>query len=157
MGFIHQQVYRLGELVNKLLKHSERDDGNVFMVHQDSADEYSFHPKKRWHVRFPVELAVRYGEEAPVLYHSFVLNTSRQGVFVTTDSPLPEGTILTMHFFIPPDSKLLAELKGEVVKSNAPNRDLSGMHIEFFQSAEKDIQRLNDYLEEKQHLLDRNA
>jgi len=144
-------------MTKKLLNRSESDDSSYFMVQQDSADEYSSHPDRRRHVRFPVELAVRHGEDAPVAYDSFVLNTSRQGVFIITDKPYAEGAILVMHFYIPPHSKLLAELKGEVRNTNSSDRYPQGMHIEFFQYAEEDMQRLSDYLEEKKHLLDTNA
>lgn len=152
-----QQLYRLAEMKEKLFNRSGNDDSSYFMVQQDSADEYSSHPDRRRHVRFPVELAVRYGEDAPVAYDCFVLNTSRQGVFISTNRPYPEGTILVMHFYIPPHSKLLAELKGEVRSINTSDRYPQGMHIEFFQYAEEDMQRLSDYLEEKKHLLDTNA
>jgi len=140
-----------------MLNRSESDDNNVFMVQQDSVDEYSSHADRRRHVRFPVELAVRYGEDAPVAYDNFVLDITKRDVFIITDEPYPEDTILVMHFYIPPDSKLLAELKGEVKETNTAGRYPQGMHIEFFQNPEEDIQGLNDYLEERQHLLDKNA
>jgi len=157
LGFIHRQIYRLTELKKKLLNCPERDDSSVFVVQQDSADEYSSHQERRRHVRFPLELAVRYGKDVPVAYDSFVLNISRHGIFILTDKPFPEGTILVMHFFIPPDLKLLAELKGEVIKVNTSDSYPQGMHIEFFQYSETDMQRFNEFLEEKQHLLDKNV
>jgi len=158
VGFIHQQIYRLTELKKKMLNPPESDDdGSIFMVQKDSADEYSSHEEKRKHVRFPVELAVRYGEDAPVAYDSFVLNISQHGVFILTDKPFPEGTILVMHFFIPPESKLLAELRGEVRKINTSDAYPQGMHIEFFQYSETEIQTLNNFLEEKKHLLDKQV
>jgi len=157
LGFIHQQIYRLAELKRKLLHRSEGDDSSFFMVRQDNADEYSPHRENSKHVRFPVELAVRYGENAPAFFNSFDLSISKHGVFIITDKPFPEGTILVMHFFIPPDSKLLAELKGEVIKENASEHYPQGMNIRFFQDSETDLQTLNSYLEEKQHLLDKNV
>lgn len=111
---------------------------------------------RRRHVRFPVRLTVRCGEGAPRDYEDFILNISRGGVFIQSGRPFETGTRLVMHFYIPPEEKLLAEFRGEVVgvSPGGPGRPL-GMHVRFLEVSEKDLKRLEDFLEERRHLVDR--
>lgn len=105
--------------------------------------------ERRSDIRFPVSLAVRYGLDEPQVYQDFVLNVSKGGVYIVTDETLPEGSIIIMHFFIPPHQKLLAEFRGEVIAVNQTDLYPRGMHVEFFDVPEADMQQLEDFLEGK--------
>lgn len=110
----------------------------------------------RRHIRFPVCLAVKYGEEVPYACADFTLNISKGGVFLETTNPLEKGTRVVMHFYIPPKEKLLAEITGEVVGVNSTDaRYPKGMHIKFVDTAPEELAKLEDYLEERRHLVDK--
>lgn len=122
-----------------------------------SVDEY-VGADKRKHTRFPVYLTAKCSKGGAEVYHDFILNTSRRGLFIKTDSPLPRGTSLTIHIYIPPDSKLLGEFKGYVVAINRDNPSYpKGMHIKLAWHQKKALQKLEAYLEERQHLVDSRA
>lgn len=107
------------------------------------------------HVNFPVKLAVKHGDELPVFYSDFILNINKGEIFIKIDSPIPKGSILIMHFYIPPEEKLLGEFKGKVmdIKSNNNVYPL-GMYVKFIGNFEEDTKKFVDYLEEKRHLVD---
>jgi hypothetical protein len=110
------------------------------------------------HVPFPVYLAVKHGDGILEEYHDFILNSSESWVFVRTESPLPEGTPLIMHFYIPPEYKLLAELRGWVATMNRNNaHDAKGMKIKFSYFSHKELESLESYIEGKKHLIDKIA
>jgi PilZ domain. len=112
--------------------------------------------EKRRHVRFPVHLAVQYGVAASVEYTSFILNMSMGGVFIQTDQPLPVGTKIHIHIYIPPDVKLLGEFTGEVMWVNDRNpRTHKGMGVKFSGVGKESLRQLAAYLDEKKHLLDK--
>lgn len=121
------------------------------------ADEYMGR-EKRIHVRFPVCLAVKYGEEIPDICADFILNISRGGVFICTETPLKIGSRIVMHFYIPPDKKLLVQFEGEIVAVNTDSsRYPRGIHVKFVRYSQEDLKRLEDYLEERQPLIDETA
>lgn len=109
--------------------------------------------EKRIEVRFPVNLAVQYGEDMPQIYRDFVLNISNSDVCIITDRPLQDGAIISMHFYIPPHEKLLAEFKGEVNTGDQPDVCPNCMHVKFFDVPEEHIQQLEGFLEGKRSLL----
>lgn len=122
-----------------------------------NADEYVGREKRR-HIRFPVCLSVKYGENIPDICADFILNISKSGVFIHTDTALKVGSRIIMHFYIPPDKKLLAEFTGEVVAVNTDNSSYpAGMHVKFLTVSQEDLKRLEDFLEEKKHLIDETA
>lgn len=128
----------------------------VYVKKGEDAEEYS--PERRRHVRFPFCLAVKYGRDVPDACYDFTLNISKGGVFIKSNSPLPKGAKIIMHFYIPPENKLLGEFKGKVVRVNADNPAYpTGMHVQFTGHADKDLKRLEDYLEENRHLVDRKV
>ena len=108
------------------------------------------------HVRFPVKLAVKIENEVPAFfyYSDFVLNLNKGEVFVETDSLLPEDSALIMHFYIPPEEKLLGEFEGKVRDTNRNNNYPRGMLVEFTGNFEEDMIKFVDYLDEKKHLVD---
>lgn len=121
-------------------------------------EEYSEDAERRKHVRFPVCLAVKYGDSVSEVCPDFVLNISKAGVFIKTDSPLPKGSTVVMHFYIPPEDKLLGEFKGRVVEVNQNNPAYQrGMHIKFIHYTKEEMQSLEDYLEGKKRLIDKKT
>jgi hypothetical protein len=110
--------------------------------------------EKRTEVHFPVNLAVQYGEDIPQIYRDFVLNISNGDVCITTDRPMQEGSIIIMHFYIPPHEKLLGEFKGEVVVGSQTDSCPKCMYVKFFDVSAENMQRLEDFLEGKRSLLD---
>lgn len=110
--------------------------------------------ERRKYIRFPVCLAIQYKDGLPIVCEDFAINMSRGGVFVETETPFPEGSELTLHFYIPPEKKLLAEFKGEVIAINTVADTTPGMHILLHGWSAKGLQILEDYLDERRHLLD---
>jgi len=109
-------------------------------------------------VPFPVCLAIKYGDTVTEECPDFVLNIQESWVFVKTESPLPEGTSLLMHVYIPPESKLLAEMTGRVLRvDHGHSGDPGGMHIRLTHLSAKEREDLENYLEGSKHLVDRNA
>ncbi len=108
------------------------------------------------HVRFPVKLAVKIEEEFPEFfyYSDFVLNLNKGEVFIITDSSITKGSALIMHFYIPPEEKLLGEFKGTVMGINHDNNYPQGMFVEFAGSFENNMVIFTDYMDEKKHLID---
>jgi hypothetical protein len=129
----------------------------VFIDRGGTAEGYSG-TERRKHVRFPVCLAIKYGEDVSEDCLDFILNTSKGGVFVRSDCPLPKGTKVIIHFYIPPEDKLLGKFKGKVVGVNLDDRIYpKGMYIKFIDYTKEDMRTLEDYLEEKRHLVDKTA
>jgi hypothetical protein len=106
-------------------------------------------------VLFPVYLTVKYGDNSLEEYHDFLLNVAESWVFVRTESPHPEGTSLIMHFYIPPEYKLLSVMKGKVQTMNQNNADYpKGMLIKFGLFSCNALKNLESYVEGKKHLID---
>ncbi|MBI5739269.1 MAG: hypothetical protein HZA16_00995 [Nitrospirae bacterium] len=108
-------------------------------------------------VNFPLCLAVKFGDDVPLSCPAFLLNTSKGKVFVETDTPLPEGSSVELHFYIPPKIKLLSEVRGVVVPGPKGPNSAKGTMIKIRDFTHRRLQRLEDYLEEKKRLVDRRA
>jgi hypothetical protein len=109
-------------------------------------------------VPFPVCLAIKYGEEISAECPDFILNIDKSWIFVRTESPLPAGTPLLMHFYIPPENKLLAEAKGKVLSVDADNAGHpKGMLVKIGFFSRGEMKNLEHYLEGKKHLMDSTA
>lgn len=131
-------------------------DDTYFLSRQGETDEYSPDMERRQHVRFPVCLAVLYENTVVGGDADFVLNLSRGGVFIATSSPGPVGARVVMHFYIPPENKLLGEFEGEIIYINPDNPAYpKGMHIKFVNCSAEALARLESFLEEKEHLVDK--
>lgn len=127
----------------------------VFVDRGGDVEEYGGQERRK-HVRFPVCLAVKYGEDVAMTCADFILSISKGGVFIRTQRPLEKGARITMHFYIPPEEKLLGEFEGEVVGVNAGDpRYPQGMNVKFINCTEAGLKALEDFLEEKKHLVDR--
>ncbi|MDA8083119.1 MAG: hypothetical protein M0024_05630 [Nitrospiraceae bacterium] len=109
-------------------------------------------------VPFPVCLAIRFGDDIREECPDFILNIEQSWVFVRTTSPLPRGTTLLMHFYIPPEDKLLAEVKGRVLTVNRESAIYpKGMLIKFGVFSLQETALLEKYLEGNRPLLDKMA
>ncbi|MCX5810546.1 MAG: PilZ domain-containing protein [Proteobacteria bacterium] len=129
--------------------------GKYFLNLNGSAEEISPSGEHRRSVRFPVRLSVQYGEKTPVEYTSFILNMSERGVFIQTERPLQTGTKIVMSFYIPPNAKILANIVGNVQWVNNGDSKLPrGMGISLEEYSIESIQQLEDFLEERKHLVD---
>ena len=167
MSFVNRMGYRLQSWFNALTKRPEKHDkffvnSNGRMIeHEELARECLSAEcpayEKRIEVRFPVNLAVQYSEDIPQIYRDSVLNISNGDVCITTDCLLQEGSIITMHFYIPPHEKLLGEFKGEVMAANQTNLCSKCMYVKFFNVSAENMQRLEGFLEGKRPLLNISA
>ncbi len=157
MGFLDRQGFLLGNLIKRVLS-GDKDNGGIILVgHGGGLDEVYSGTERRKHVRFPVSLAVQHGQEWPQLHQDFVLNASQGGVFIQCDTPFPPETILVLHFYVPPEERLLAEFSGEVTEISNGGDYPSGMHVKFFHYSDEDMNRFLAYLEESRDLLDIEA
>ncbi len=149
--------YHLQCWFDALTREQENHDKLFVNSHGKMTEYESPAHKMRADVHFPVTLAVRFGEDMPQIYQHFVLNISKGGVYIITDRPLQEGSIVIMHFYIPPQEKLLGEFKGEVIAVKQKNLCPEGMHVKFFDVSAENMQRLDDFLEGKRSLLNISA
>ncbi|ATX82369.1 PilZ domain-containing protein [Mariprofundus ferrinatatus] len=157
MGFLNRQVFLLGNLVERLWPFNREAGTKMLLSHGGDTDEFYSGSEKRRHVRFPVSLSVRHNLELPLLCKDYVLNASKGGVFIQCEDPFPVDTILILHFYIPPEEKLLAEFSGEVTEISDGSKYAAGMHIKFFHYSDEDMKRFLSYLEESKKLLDVNG
>lgn len=107
---------------------------------------------------FPVCLALKYGDDVTAECPDFILNIEESWVFVKTVSPLPPGTPLLLHFYIPPEDKLLAEVHGSVLHDGVTVAEhTEGMYIRLIHDARVQMQDLEKYLDGRKHLIDQKA
>ncbi|MBI4849078.1 MAG: hypothetical protein HY808_10980 [Nitrospirae bacterium] len=125
-----------------------------FIDKKGKAEEYFRDTRETKQVHFPLCLAVKYGDAVPAECPNFLLNTNKGKVFVETDDPLPEGAEVELHFYIPPDTKLLSEFKGRVVPREGSLPDGKGNLIKIRDFLHGKLHKLEEYLEEKRHLID---
>ncbi len=105
-------------------------------------------------VNFPLCLAIQYGDNAPVDCPDFLLNSSQGKLFVETETPIEANTKVKLHFYIPPETKLLAEFKGKVIDQRKVN-NVKGNLIKISDFFHTKLHKLEGYLEEKNHLIDK--
>jgi hypothetical protein len=98
----------LGSDFNKL-KHM----GNIFVDRGGEVYKFVSENDRPVHVRFPVKLAVKIEEEFPEFfyYSDFVLNLNNGEVYIITDSQIHKGSLLIMHFYIPPEKNCWVSLR----------------------------------------------
>ena len=121
-------------------------------------DEYSAVKERCKHVRFPVFVAIKYGERKCFAFQDFVLNISKGSVFIRTDKQIPEGSGIILHFYIPPEVKLIGEFTGEVIAANPDDLNYSeGLYVKFIDHSDDELNRLGEFLEEKRHLVDKKV
>jgi hypothetical protein len=125
-----------------------------FIDKKGRAEEYFQDTKETRQVNFPLCLAVKYGDAVQMECPDFLLNTEKGKVFIETDSPLPEGSKVVLHFYIPPHTKLLTEFKGMIIPIQNKASNLKGNMIKIRDFTHRKLHKLEDYLEEKRHLID---
>ena len=153
-----QQFFQLGTW---LRRHWPVRHPRLFINSRGVTQEAVPGSDRRRYVRFPVRLAVSYGaveygpddEEDSRICNGFVLNASRGGLFIISERPFPPGSLLHIHFFIPPEDKLLGAFVGEVMDVNPSSQHPHGMHIKRL-GYSADTKQLISYLEERLPLLD---
>lgn len=110
---------------------------------------------KRKNRRFHVCLQVVYHGHSTECCADFILNISMNGVFILTRDPLPVGSALTMRFYIPPEEKSLSDFEGVVAGVNKDDpRFPKGMHVKFTACTPQELKRLEEFVEERRHLVD---
>lgn len=129
----------------------------IFVDTHGEVEEFQSDTERRKHVRFPVCLSVMYNGYVPEVCLDFILNISKGGLFIKTDFPFPKGAKIMIHIYIPPESKLLGHFEGKVVQVSDNPSYVKGMHVKIINSTSEDMQRLEDYLEERRHLVDKEA
>src|SRR3972149_7512994 len=123
-----------------------------FVDNKGDVTEFSGENERRMHVRFPVNLSVRYYEDVTEPSADFILNISMGGVFIMTERPLAKGARISMDFEIPPKIRYLGRFQGEVVGVNTDNPAYpKGMFVKFVNAGEKELKRLEDFLEGHRH------
>ncbi|MBS1258028.1 MAG: hypothetical protein MAG551_01081 [Candidatus Scalindua arabica] len=109
-------------------------------------------------MRFPVFVAIKYGERMCYAFQDFVLNISKGSVFVNTDKQISKGSKVVMHFYIPPEVKLLGTFAGKVVEADLNNINyFRGFYVKFTGYSDDELKRLEEFLEEKRHLIDKKV
>jgi len=135
----------------------EKDMDKYFIDKKGRAEEVYQDEGIARPVNFPLCLAIKYGDEVPMACSDFLLNTSKGKVFVETDAPLPEGSSVELHFYIPPKIKLLSEFRGVVIPGHSGPHNVKGSLIKIRDITHSRLRKLEEYLEEKRRLVDRQA
>ncbi len=136
----------------------ENNIDKFFVGREGEVDEYSADKERCKHVRFPVFVAIKYGEKMCHAFQDFVLNISKGSVFVKTDKQIPKGSRIMMHFYIPPEIQLLGTFEGKVVEANLDDLNHSeGFYVKFIDHSDDELKRLGEFLEEKRHLVDKKV
>lgn len=153
----HGKFYHDGGGGEKIMATYGGETDKIFVDRQGEVEEFSAGSEKRRHVRFPVCLAVMYNGDVPEVCLDFILNVSKGGLFIKTDFPFPKGSSVIIHIYIPPETKLLGVFEGKVVEVRDDDAYMKGMHVMIMNSTSTDMKRLEDYMEEKRHLFDKEA
>ncbi len=136
----------------------ENNTDKFFICREGEVDEYSADKERCKHVRFPVFVAIKYGERMCYAFQDFVLNISKGSVFIRTDKQIPEGSGIMLHFYIPPEVKLIGEFAGKVVEANLDDLNYSeGLYVKFIDHSDDELRRLEEFLDEKRHLVDKKV
>jgi len=136
----------------------ENNTDKFFICRGGEVGEYSADKERCKHVRFPVFVAIKYGERMCYAFQDFILNISKGSVFIKTDKQIPKASRVVMHFYIPPEVKLIGEFEGKVVEANLNDLNYSeGLYVEFIDHSDDELKRLEEFLEEKLHLVDKKV
>ena len=125
-----------------------------FVDNKSRAAEHISGQKGNKQIHFPLCLAIQYGDNEIVDCPDFLLNSSKGKLFVETEIPFEAKTKVKLHFYIPPQTKLLAELNGKVIDQRQVN-NVKGNMIKISDFFHTKLHKLEGYLEEKNHLIDK--
>lgn len=153
MGILNQQMHRLDNWWQGLMPEPERAPVCLFVNRHDMARGQYIQANRCSEAGFPVRLAAQSGRGQPQHYDDFALDFCKGELFIATRSILPLDTILDLHFYIPPQEKLLAACKGEIDDTERFGSRMHGMHVTLFDRFESELLRFRNYLEGKQDLL----
>ena len=128
---------------------------NIFVNSSGMVDEVWPNYSLRRHLNFPLCLAVEFNEDFPEICPDFLLSPEHGKVLVKTREPLPKGSKVRMHFYIPPDSKRLGIFEGKVVDhhQNKTTEEMA-MQIKILDQSKNKMDLFKNYLEEKKQLID---
>lgn len=74
----------------------ENNIDKFFVCREGEVDEYLAYKVRCKHVRFPVFVAIKYGERMCYAFQDFILNISKGSVFIKTDKLIPKGSRVVM-------------------------------------------------------------
>jgi hypothetical protein len=125
-----------------------------FIDRNGNVEEHIAGEEESRQVHFPLRLAIQHGDNNPVDCHDFLLNSSKGKLFVETEQPFEANAKVKLHFYIPPKTKLLAEFDGRVIDQRQVN-NVRGNLIKISDLFHSKLHKLEGYLEEKNHLVDK--
>lgn len=125
----------------------------IFIDRGGKVEEYAGKENRR-NIGFPVCLQLKY-KDVTLTCYDFILNMSKSGIFIRTDTDLDPGTRVFMRFYIPPGEKLLGEFSGTVIGADGDGRFYPrGLSVKLVDYEPDDLQKFEDFLEGKRHLFD---
>jgi molecular chaperone DnaK len=87
--------------------------------------------ERRRHPRTPLSILVQFRFDSfDDFLAEYSVNLSPGGIFLRTDEPRPEGSIIFLQFSLKDGSRLI-EGMGKVVRVNPPGEGVAGMGVEF--------------------------
>ncbi len=106
-------------------------------------------PEQRIHPRIPLQLLVQFRlKDIDTFLREHAVNISSGGLFISSSTPHPNGTMIYLQIQLDNGQKLIEGL-GRVVHVNLPSQDNPGMGIEFVNIDEKSQQLINDIVEKR--------
>jgi molecular chaperone DnaK len=118
----------------------------------------SDHDERRRHPRTPLSMLVQYRFNSfEDFLAEYSLNISPGGIFIRTDQPLDEGSMVYLQFSLRDGSRLI-EGMGKVVRVNPPTEKerTSGMGIEFVNFDEESMQLINEICAQREATRSKN-
>ena len=110
------------------------------------SDEQDGGADRRRYPRYPLSLLVQYRFNTfEDFLAEYSVNISIGGIFIRTDQPLEEGSMVYLQFSLTDGSRLI-EGMGKVVRVNAPGvrGRVAGMGVEFVNFDEESMALIND-------------
>jgi uncharacterized protein (TIGR02266 family) len=108
-----------------------------------SSDEKSGADRRR-HPRTPLSLLVQFRSNTfEDFLADYSMNLSPGGIFIRTDEPREEGTIIYLQFSLKDGSRLI-EGMGKVVRVHPAGHADPGMGIEFINFDDESMQLINE-------------
>ncbi len=126
----------------------------VYVNMNGRTEEFSPESGESRSVRFPVCLAVEHEQEVKEVCSDFMFSADHERILVKSRNPLPEGSTVLIHIYVPPEEKLLGRFHGEVEETMEGDSTEGRMKIRLLHHPEDEMQRFQEFLEEKKHLVD---